>query len=153
MRVAVDGVHQQLVHVRLGEVDAGQEAGVLDVDPFRLLANEEFADNWANIWTTWLLTRSGNRVYHDQMNLWLEEQISKGTSHKEMVEKLLTATGDTNDNGAVNFILAHVGERVPDGKRAEEGQFEMVPITSRTTFTGLGVPSGTWIRNECWLSR
>ena len=49
-----------------------------------------------------------------------------------MVRSLLTATGKTDDNGAVNFVLAHLGE--PQRDRGEEGQFDTVPIT------GLSVP-------------
>jgi hypothetical protein len=100
---------------------------------------EEFARNWANIWTVWLLTRTGNPVYHEQMRVWLEEHFAKNWSHKEMVEKLLTATGKTNDNGAVNYILGNLGEAVPKGKEDEEGHFDVVPLTSRTTRLFLGL--------------
>jgi hypothetical protein len=114
----------------------------------RLLKSEEYAKNWANIWTVWLLTRSGandptRAIYHDQMRLWLEEQFAKpGMSYKELVIELLTATGKTNENGAVNYILAHLGEPVPkDRQEGEdgEGRFNMVPVTSRTTRLFLGV--------------
>jgi hypothetical protein len=115
-------------------------------DPkFKTRYGEEYAKNWANIWTVWLLTRGGalmaNRSdYHEQMNGWLQEQFARDRSFKELVSELLTATGPTTkENGAVNFILAHLGEAVPPGKRAEEGQFEMVPITSRTTRLFLGL--------------
>jgi hypothetical protein len=110
----------------------------------RLLASEEYAKNWANIWTVWLMSRSGalNRgrsVYHEQMHLWLEEQFARNRSYKEIVTDLLTATGKTNDNGAVNYILTWLGEPVPNNKRMEEGQFEMTPITARTTRLFLGM--------------
>jgi hypothetical protein len=105
----------------------------------RLLASEEYASNWATIWTTWLLTRSGSRANRDQMKLWLEEKFGQNVPYKEIVAQLLTASGRTNENGAVTYILAHLGEPVPANKRAEEGQFEMVPITSRTTRLFLGL--------------
>jgi hypothetical protein len=105
----------------------------------KLLTNPEYIKNWANIWTTWLLTRSGNELYHEQMHVWFEQQLADNKSFKETVTDLLTATGKTNDNGAVNFLLAHLGESVPAGKRQEEGQFEMVPITSRTIRLFLGI--------------
>jgi hypothetical protein len=100
---------------------------------------EEYASNWANIWTVWLLTRSGNSVYHQQMRTWLEEHFAKDRSHKEMVEKLITAKGKTNDNGAVNYVLQHLGEAVPKNEQERDGQFDMVPITSRTTRLFLGL--------------
>ena len=45
----------------------------------RLLKSEEYAKNWANLWATWLLTRSGafgRGPYHDQTVAWLEEQFA-----------------------------------------------------------------------------
>lgn len=99
----------------------------------------EFARHMADVWTVWLLTRSGNATYRDQMHLWLEEQFTSGTSYKDMARELITAKGKTNDNGAVNFVLAHLGESIPRDKTKEEGNFEMVPITSRTTRLFLGL--------------
>ena len=110
-----------------------------------LLAKEEYAKNWANIWNVWLMTRSGantpgEAIYHEQMHKWLEEQFAKnGASFKDIVTELLTATGKTNENGAVNYILAHLGEPNPTGKEMEEGKFNMVPLTSRTTRLFLGL--------------
>jgi hypothetical protein len=103
--------------------------------------SEEYARHWANVWANWLLTRSGpfgRGMYHDQMNLWLEDQFAQNKKYDEMVKGLLTASGENTKNGAVNFILAHVGENVPQGRRAEEGAFEMVPLTSRVTRLFLG---------------
>jgi hypothetical protein len=100
---------------------------------------EEFARNWANIWTAWLMTRSANSTYQDEMRVWLEELFAKNISHKEMVEKLLTAKGKNSDNGAVNYILRHLGEVQNDGGKLDEGVFDAVPITSRTTRLFLGL--------------
>jgi hypothetical protein len=111
----------------------------------RLLTSEEYARNWASIWTVWLVTRSGANtpglaIYHEQMHKWLEEQFKKnGSSYKDMVTELLTATGKTNENGAVNYILANLGEPTPRGKEAEEGKFNVVPLTARTTRVFLGL--------------
>jgi hypothetical protein len=55
------------------------------------------------------------------------------------VKKLITATGKNTDNGAVNFILAHLGEDTPAMKKTEEGDFTMVPVTSRITRLFLGI--------------
>jgi hypothetical protein len=107
----------------------------------KLLADPDYIRHWANLWTNWLLSRSGvfgRGTYHDQMALWLEDQFSTNTKYHEIVRKLITAKGTNTDNGAVNFILAHVGENVPPAKRKEEGQFQMVPITSRITRLFLG---------------
>jgi hypothetical protein len=111
----------------------------------RLLKSEEYARNWASIWTVWLMTRSGANTpsqgaYHEQMHKWLEEQFAQSAaSYKDIVTELLTATGKTTENGAVNFILAHLGEPTPPGREAEEGKFNVVPLTSRSTRLFLGL--------------
>ena len=86
------------------------------------------------------MTRGGvAEMYHDSIELWLEEQFYKNTSWDVMVKQLLTATGKTNDNGAAAFVMAHLGEAVPRDKQAEEGKFDAVPITSRVTRLFLGI--------------
>lgn len=112
-------------------------------DPKSVIAYDyaaEYATNFSNIWSVWLMTRGGvANVYHEAMELWLEEQFSKNTPWNEMVKQLLTATGKTNDNGAVAFIMSHLGEAVPRDKQMEDGRFDAVPITSRVTRLFLGV--------------
>jgi hypothetical protein len=109
----------------------------------RLLASDEYALNMANLWTVLLLTRGGNKVYHDQIRDWLFEEFGKKDANwSKMTVELLTAAGKTNENPAVNFILAHLGEPVKDN-RQENGHFNMVPITSRTTRLFLG------LRTQC----
>ncbi len=114
----------------------------------RLLESDEYAKNWANIWSVLLLTRSGalnpaTKTYHDQMKVWLEEQFeAKDMRYDKLVTDLLTASGKTNENLAVNFILAHLGEPIKDDVVAN-GKYEMVPITSRTTRLFLG------LRTQC----
>jgi hypothetical protein len=116
----------------------------------RLLKSPEYQQNWATIWTWWLMTRTGDRLYRDQIHLWLEELFEQDSvSIKDMAEKLITATGKTNDNGAVNYILANLGgSTTPGGRRGmnadnpavlkKSGQFDMVPVTSRTVRLFLG---------------
>ncbi|HJT77906.1 MAG TPA: DUF1549 domain-containing protein, partial [Gemmataceae bacterium] len=108
----------------------------------RLLASEEYPRHWANMWANWLLTRSGpfgRGKYHDEMVGWLEDQFAENKPYDKIVYALLTATGKNSENGAVNFILAHVGLPNPQGRQQEEGQFDFVPITSRTTRLFLGI--------------
>jgi hypothetical protein len=97
---------------------------------------DDFDSYWAEIWTTLLLTRSGNKDYHEQMKDWLEDQFGSNRPYDQIVRDLLTATGKTGENNAVNFVLAHLGE--PQRDRAVEGQFDAVPITSRSIRLFLG---------------
>jgi hypothetical protein len=111
----------------------------------RLLASDEYPKNWANIWANWLLTRSGpfgRGQYHEELQTWLEDQFAQKDEDKpfhEIVRALLTAEGKNTENGAVNFILAHVGENTPPPEVRENGHFNMVPITARVTRLFLGI--------------
>jgi hypothetical protein len=112
----------------------------------RLLSSEDYVRHWSDLWANWLLTRSGafgHGKYKEEMTDWLKDIISnpKRYSYADMVRLLLTAEGKNTEakKGNVNFILAHMGERVPQARRAEEGEFEMVPITSRVTRLFLGI--------------
>ena len=114
---------------------------------------EEYAEHWANLWTVWLMTRTGHPTYREQMHAWLEDQFSvtpsrPSISHKDMVTKLLTATGQVGgakmDSGwtpkpdyAAAFIIHHLGDAVKE--RARDGAFDAVPITSRVTKLFLGI--------------
>ena len=107
----------------------------------------EYAEHWGNLWTVWLMTRTGHPLYREQMRTWLEIQFSKNVRHDEFVRKLITATGKTNDNGAVNFVVHHLGEAIPptggpqekDEKRYPFGKFDAVPVASRVTKLFLGL--------------
>jgi hypothetical protein len=113
----------------------------------KLLKSEEYPKNWANIWSNWLLTRSGpfsRNNYHLAMNVWLEDQFANNLPYNKMVQELITAKGknigkDKDANPATNFILAHLGESVPAADVAKEGHFTMIPVTSRITRLFLGV--------------
>jgi Protein of unknown function (DUF1553)/Protein of unknown function (DUF1549) len=127
---------------------------------------DEFAEHWANIWTVWLLTRTGHPVYREQIRVWLEGEFGanlQGTvsTYEELVTKLLTATGRSDSNGAVNFIVHHLGEANPADKQAAEGKFDAVPITSRITRLFLGIQTNCvqchdhpfnkeWVQGDFW---
>jgi hypothetical protein len=110
-----------------------------------LLRHPDFAKHWANIWTVWLLTRtSPPGIDRDNLHSWLADRFAENKRYDDMVTDLLTATGKCDDRSsknaaATNFILSHVGEMVPGDRRRREGQFEMVPITSRVTRLFLGI--------------
>jgi hypothetical protein len=129
-----------------------------------LLASEEYPTYWAKTWASWLLPRTMESTrfvrlgplgckgdssevtefapYHYRFRLqlesWLQEQFSNNISHKDLVEKLLTATGKSIENGAVHFILAHLGKPTAPGRIAQDGAFDMVPITARSVRLFLG---------------
>lgn len=103
---------------------------------------DEYAQHWANLWTVWLMSRTGMPLYREQMRTWLWTSFRQNMSYKDMVTDLLTSTGKTNDNGAVNFIMLQLGDALPpaggDPER-DRGRFDAVPITSRVTRLFLGL--------------
>jgi hypothetical protein len=106
----------------------------------KLLEHEDYAKNWANLWTVWLLTRtSPPGIDREKMHFWLQEQFALNKPYHEMVSAILTATGKVDENGAANFVASHVGELTPQGDRDRFGLYEMVPVTSRTTKLFLGI--------------
>lgn len=120
----------------------------------RLLKNTEFGENFANLWTAMLLTRSGSqKVHQDQLREWLTEEFnnlpdskSKDVRNKngwaDTVTELISATGVTNERPAVNFVLHHLGDPIAQDT-ASRGKWDMVPVTSRTTKLFLG------LRTQC----
>ncbi len=123
--------------------------------------DDEYAEHWSNIWTVWLLSRSVDERYRAQMRIWLQSELLKETNYKDIVTQILTATGKTNDNGAVNFIAQQLGEMNPPGKRTELGTFDAVPITSRVTRLFLGLQTQCtqchdhpfnkeWVQSDFW---
>lgn len=122
---------------------------------------EEYTQNWANVWSVWLLSRSRHQVYLDQMRTWLEIELGNNTNYKDLVTKLLTAKGRTDQNGAVNFIIHNLGEANPADKRSEFGPFDAVPISSRITRLFLGLQTQCvqchdhpfnkeWVQGDFW---
>jgi hypothetical protein len=122
---------------------------------------DEYAEHWANLWTVWLTSRTVDARYREQMDIWLKAAFAENRSYRELVTQLLTATGKTNENGAVNFILHHLGDANPREKRGELGSFDAVPITSRVTRLFLGLQTqctqchdhpfnSEWVQADFW---
>lgn len=107
----------------------------------------EYAQNFANIWTVHLMTRSGSgKHYQAQMNDWLYNQF-KGEEKSppdwsKTAYQLIAAAGKTNDKQAVNFLLHNMGDEFKQDT-GKNGKWDMVPATSRTTRLFLG------IRTQC----
>jgi hypothetical protein len=115
--------------------------------------NDAYAQNFADLWTTWMLTRSNILpLYREQFHLWLTQQFvntrenPQGTPWNKIVYDIISATGKGNDNGAVIFVIRHLGEPIvaEAGQKTDynkEGKYDGVPITSRVTKLFLGIQS------------
>jgi len=86
----------------------------------RLLGEEsvdEYARNWADVWTTVLIGRSteNDNVNRSGMRQWLKRSLSKNVPYDRFVTDLVTATGvnkagEKGFNGATNFLSGKLDE-------------------------------------------
>jgi hypothetical protein len=111
--------------------------------------NDAYAENFAELWATWMLTRSNTAdLYRTQFRTWLADKFAKDTPWDKIVQEVISASGRTNENGAVVFVLRHMGDPIVDADArrlgiredvAKDGRYDAVPITSRVTRLFLGI--------------
>ncbi len=114
-----------------------------------LLNHPDYAKNFATQWSILLIGRGnqGRRVDRPALTSWLRKQFGSERPWNEVVHDLVSSSGSNKENGAVNFILAHM-------------EAEAVPLTSRTTRLFLGQqiqctqchdhPSNDWKQADFW---
>lgn len=81
----------------------------------RLLSSHESAANLANVWTNLLVGRvTRTPINRPALEGYLTNQFVANRPWSETVTDLITAEGNGDDNGAANFLLAHLNnEAVP----------------------------------------
>lgn len=81
-----------------------------------LLNTPDYAANWARYWRDVIRYHATNqnvaRLGFNEMEQWLTAQIAKNRPWDEVAYDLITATGRTDENGAVAFALAHEAQPV-----------------------------------------
>jgi len=74
-----------------------------------IMKRPEFVDYWAYKWSDLLLVTS-NRLSDDQMWSyydWIRESVATDKPWDQFVREILTATGNTDQNGAANYWVIH----------------------------------------------
>ena len=114
----------------------------------RLLASPEYTKNWSTIWTHWLMTRTGDKLYKDQIQLWLEEEMFAQETMSDQGHDREAAHRQGQDQQQRRGQLhprpprRHEDAAGPGCRDAslwvKEGQFDMVPVTSRSIRLFLG---------------
>ncbi len=114
-----------------------------------LLNHADYAKNFSTQWSVLLIGRGnqGRMVDRASLTNWLRKQFGSERAWNEIVHELVSSTGSNKENGAVNYVLAHL----------EGGA---VPLTSRTTRLFLGQqiqctqchdhPSNDWKQIDFW---
>ena len=114
-----------------------------------LLDHPDCAKNFATQWTILLIGRGnqGRMVDRGALTSWLRKQFNSDRPWNQVVQELVSSTGSNKENGAVNYVLAHL-------------DFDAVPLTSRTTRLFLGQqiqctqchdhPANDWKQMDFW---
>ena len=82
-----------------------------------LLKRPEYADRWATFWEVLLVgrhTRDNSEVDTGELKTWLRDQFAKNEPYDKMVTELLTASGDNDKNGPVNYLTYHLADTLPN---------------------------------------
>jgi hypothetical protein len=81
-----------------------------------LLAHPEFAENWARYWRDVIAYRSPNEnpqgVNYPKFEKWMSEQLAQNRPWDKITTDIITATGNSAENGAVAFAMAEEAQAV-----------------------------------------
>jgi hypothetical protein len=106
----------------LSDRDTRKREKLLDT----LLDDPAYIRNWTIVWTNLLIGRSDSRdVNRAALQKYLRESFAKNRPWNEMVAEFISAEGSFDENGATNFLLAHLNNQA-------------VPATAITTKIFLG---------------
>ncbi|MBI1313374.1 DUF1549 domain-containing protein [bacterium] len=77
-----------------------------------LLGDEDYIHNWTTIWTNLLIGRSNPReVNRDALQKFLRDSFAENRGWNEIVADIVSAKGAAEENGATNFLIAHVNNQ------------------------------------------
>ena len=147
-RVSLDIVghipaYQRLVQF-LNDSSPDKRARLVD----ELLDDPEYAEQFSTIWGNLLIGRANNRrTNRGVLERWIKRQFEKNARYDQFVYDLISAEGNSEQNGAVGFLAAHLNENA-------------VPATAITArlFLGLQVqctqchnhPFNDWKQSQFW---
>jgi len=77
-----------------------------------LLDDEDYIRNWTTIWSNRLIGRSNPReVNRPSLEKFLRETFARNEGWDRTVAEFISAQGSNKENGATNFLLAHVNNQ------------------------------------------
>lgn len=95
-----------------------------------ILARPEFADYWTNMWSDVLLISSKNLPVPQELNAfyrYVRTSVEENRPWDEFVRGILTASGNTQQNGAANYFFMH--REIPDLTETTSQAFLGMSIT------------------------
>ncbi len=77
-----------------------------------LLDDPDYIQHWSTIWGNLLVGRSNrrNRTARDDLDKWLRQSLAKNQSYDQFAAELISATGSSDDIGAIGFLASHLNE-------------------------------------------
>ncbi|MGH9405380.1 MAG: DUF1549 domain-containing protein [Terriglobia bacterium] len=89
----------------LKDKSPGKRAGLIDV----LMKRPEFVDYWAYHWSDMLLVTSNRLSYPEMWSYydWIRQSVAQNKPWNEFVDEIVTASGNTLQNGAANYWVIH----------------------------------------------
>jgi len=135
--------YQRLVPF-LNDSSPGKRGRLVD----ELLDDPDYAEQFSTIWGNLLIGRANNRrTNRGVLERWIKRQFEKNARYDQFVYDLISAEGNSEQNGAVGFLAAHLNENA-------------VPATAVTArlFLGLQVqctqchnhPFNDWKQSQFW---
>ncbi len=115
----------------------------------QLLDNTDYAQHWSTIWGNLLIGRANrrNQGARNDLDKWLRQAFAKNLAYDKFASELISATGSSEENGAIGFLASHLNENA-------------VPATAITArlFLGLQVqctqchnhPFNDWKQAQFW---
>jgi len=82
-----------------------------------LVARPEYSDHFATFWTVILLgrrTRDNPEVKVAPFKSWMRDQFEKNVGFDKVVTQILTATGENDKGGPVNYLTYHLDDTLPN---------------------------------------
>jgi Protein of unknown function (DUF1553)/Protein of unknown function (DUF1549) len=147
-RVSLDIVGHTPSFARLTRFlsDPSSEKRLQFVD--ELLDDPDYAEQFSTIWGNLLIGRANNRrTNRGELERWLKAQLIKNVRYDTFVYDLISAEGNSRENGAVGFLAAHLNENA-------------VPATAITARVFLGMqvqctqchnhPFNDWKQSQFW---
>ena len=92
----------------------------------QLLDSERYAQNWARYWRDAMFVRATNSrsaIAQPAFEEWMTDNLSTNKSWDDIVDDLLTATGDVNTDGSTALMFIHEGQ--PEEIAAEASRLFM----------------------------
>jgi hypothetical protein len=92
----------------LSDTQSDKRAIIVDT----LLDDEDYIRNWTTVWTNLLIGRSNPReVNRPALQKYLRESFAENRGWDDIVTDFIAAEGSHDENGATNFLLAHVNNQ------------------------------------------